>query len=95
MFPWPHSHIQQPPIQIFSFGKASAAMSIAAAEIAQQAASKVPIKIGGTVIIKDDHATPDEIETLQKSNISSSARDAFPGTSERKKGKEIHIKPAC
>jgi glycerate-2-kinase len=45
-------------------------MSIAAAEIAQQAASKVPIKIGGTVIIKDDHATPDEIETLQKSNIS-------------------------
>jgi glycerate 2-kinase len=57
-------------IQIFSFGKASAAMSIAAAEMAQQAASKVPIKIGGTVIIKDDHATPDEIETLQKSNIS-------------------------
>ena len=54
-------------IQIFSFGKASAAMALAAAEIASKAISTS--NFGGIVIIKDDHATPTEIETLHQYNI--------------------------
>ncbi|KAL3792475.1 hypothetical protein HJC23_008397 [Cyclotella cryptica] len=56
-------------IKIFAFGKASAAMAMAAAEVAKEAASISSIKLEGTVIIKDDHATPEEIESLAKCNI--------------------------
>ena len=52
-------------IKVFSFGKASAAMASATAEILITS----QLKLDGTVIIKDDHATSNEIETLQKYNI--------------------------
>lgn len=52
-------------IKIYSFGKASAAMTLAAAEIASQSSAKLE----GTCIIKDDHATPDEIAVLEGYNI--------------------------
>ena len=54
-------------IQIFSFGKASAAMALATAEITNKAIATS--NLGGTVIIKDDHATTNEIETLNHYNI--------------------------
>ena len=64
-------------IRIFSFGKASAAMALAAAEVLSDALSSSsfsnkekeishPKILDGVVIIKDDHATPEEIETLQE-----------------------------
>ena len=60
-------------IRIISFGKASAAMTLAAADVLsnslKQQTSKVP-KLDGLVIIKDDHATDEEIKTLnEKHNI--------------------------
>lgn len=60
-------------IRIISFGKASAAMALAAADVLSdslpQQTSKVP-KIDGLVVIKDDHATDEEIKTLnEKHNI--------------------------
>jgi glycerate-2-kinase len=55
-------------VKIFAFGKASAAMALAAAEITQDATLS-SIALGGIVIIKDDHATSDEIQKLQNYNI--------------------------
>ena len=52
-------------IKLFAFGKASATMASAAAEIL----ITTQLKLDGIVIIKDDHATPKEIETLQKYDI--------------------------
>lgn len=52
-------------IKLFAFGKASATMALAAAEIL----ITTQLKLDGIVIIKDDHATPKEIETLQKYDI--------------------------
>ena len=64
-------------IRIISFGKASAAMALAAAEIVSAAlqsrpnTNNIPVpKLDGVVIIKDDHATEEEIKTLnEKHNI--------------------------
>jgi len=49
-------------VRIVSFGKASAAMALAASDILSQA----DIQMDGVVIIKDDHATDEEIEVLHK-----------------------------
>jgi len=55
-------------IRIISFGKASAAMAMAAAEALSD--SRLSQKVDGVVIIKDDHATEEEIKTLnEKHNI--------------------------
>lgn len=58
-------------IKVFSFGKASTAMALAASEILAEAIHKytTTTKLEGVVIVKDDHATPNEIETLKKHNI--------------------------
>ncbi|KAL7546671.1 hypothetical protein ACHAWF_010004 [Thalassiosira exigua] len=60
-------------VRIISFGKASAAMALAAAEILSDSLSQASIpvpKVDGVVIIKDGHATDDEIRTLEeKHNI--------------------------
>eukprot|EP00579_Thalassiosira_antarctica_P022673 CAMPEP_0201988412 /NCGR_PEP_ID=MMETSP0904-20121228/92314_1 /ASSEMBLY_ACC=CAM_ASM_000553 /TAXON_ID=420261 /ORGANISM="Thalassiosira antarctica, Strain CCMP982" /LENGTH=496 /DNA_ID=CAMNT_0048542583 /DNA_START=133 /DNA_END=1623 /DNA_ORIENTATION=- len=60
-------------IRIISFGKASAAMALAAAEVLSESLSQASIpvpKLDGVVIIKDDHATDEEIKTLNdKHNI--------------------------
>ena len=54
-------------IRIISFGKASAAMALAAADVLSDS---LPQQIDGRVIIKDDHATDEEIKTLnEKHNI--------------------------
>lgn len=56
-------------ISIISFGKASAAMALAAAEVLGDSLSQasVPVpKLDGIVIIKDDHATDEEIKTLNE-----------------------------
>ena len=50
-------------IRIISFGKASAAMALAAAEVLSDSSAK---KVDGIVIIKDDHATEEEIKTLNE-----------------------------
>ena len=63
-------------IKIFSFGKASAAMALAAAEVLWEAldsslttngetSNDRPTNLEGVVIIKDDHATTKEIRTLE------------------------------
>lgn len=58
-------------VQILAFGKASAAMALAVAEVVSGAPSDPAggggpgPAIGGLAIIKDDHATEEEIETLQ------------------------------
>jgi glycerate-2-kinase len=60
-------------VRIVSFGKASAAMALAAAEVLSDSMSRsnTPATIlDGVVIIKDDHATDEEIKTLnEKYNI--------------------------
>ncbi len=67
-------------IRIVAFGKASAAMALACGEVlsaidfttaSRSSSSNVPSpKLDGLVIIKDDHATDDEIKTLhEKYNI--------------------------
>jgi len=59
-------------IRIISFGKASAAMALATADIISKSQSQEGVpKIDGIVIIKDDHATDEQIETLndKKYNI--------------------------
>ena len=60
-------------IRIVSFGKASAAMALAAAEVLSDSTSRSNIpapRLDGVVIIKDDHATDDEIKILNdKHNI--------------------------
>ena len=61
-------------IRIISFGKASAAMALAAAEVISGSLpetidTQFP-KLDGVVIIKDDHATPEQIKVLnEKYNI--------------------------
>jgi len=57
-------------IRIISFGKASAAMALATADIISKSQSqeRVP-KIDGIVIIKDDHATDEQMKLLTKYNI--------------------------
>ncbi len=52
-------------IRVVSFGKASAAMASATAEILSSSGKDVD----GVVIIKDDHATTEEIELLHNNNI--------------------------
>lgn len=61
-------------IKIISFGKASSAMALAVAEIISSACSQTSNislpKLDGIVIIKDDHATDEEIQLLnEKYNI--------------------------
>ncbi|KAL7535038.1 hypothetical protein ACHAXR_006224 [Thalassiosira sp. AJA248-18] len=59
-------------IRIISFGKASAAMALASAEVLSNSLSQssIPVpKVDGVVIIKDDHATDEEIKTLNDNNI--------------------------
>jgi len=60
-------------VRIVSFGKASAAMALAAAEVLSDSTSRSNIpapRLDGVVIIKDDHATDEEIKTLnEKYNI--------------------------
>lgn len=61
-------------IKIISFGKASSAMALAVAEIISNAysqSSNIPLpKLDGIVIIKDDHATDEDIQLLnEKHNI--------------------------
>ena len=61
-------------IRIISFGKASAAMALAAADVISTSLSQVVSNniptIDGVVIIKDDHATLEEIQSLnEKYNI--------------------------
>jgi len=60
-------------VRIVSFGKASAAMALAAAEVLSDSMSRsnTPATIlDGVVIVKDDHATDEEIKTLnEKYNI--------------------------
>lgn len=54
-------------ISIISFGKASAAMALASAEVISDSFSRATVpapKLGGLVIIKDEHATDEEIKTL-------------------------------
>ena len=56
-------------IRIISFGKASASMALAAADVLSNSLPQ-QTKIDGLVIIKDDHATDEEIKTLnEKHNI--------------------------
>mmetsp|Transcript_4746 Transcript_4746/g.9943 ORF Transcript_4746/g.9943 Transcript_4746/m.9943 type:complete len:626 (-) Transcript_4746:54-1931(-) len=50
-------------IKIFSFGKASAAMAMAAAKIISDA---YPKHLEGVVVIKDGHATSKEIQTMNE-----------------------------
>lgn len=52
-------------IRVVSFGKASAKMALAAAEILSSSGKQ----LDGVVIIKDDHATAEEIALLNKHNI--------------------------
>eukprot|EP00986_Skeletonema_menzelii_P008467 scaffold3573_cov153-Skeletonema_menzelii.AAC.5 len=53
-------------IRVFSFGKASAAMALAAGEVISSSGKQ----LDGVTIIKDDHATAEEIELLkEKYNI--------------------------
>jgi glycerate 2-kinase len=58
-------------IKVISFGKASSAMAFAAADILSNVQSNIPLpKLDGIVIIKDDHATDEEIQILkEKYNI--------------------------
>lgn len=54
-------------IRVFSVGKASAAMALAAGEVLSSSSGK---KLDGVTIIKDDHATSEEIQSLkEKYNI--------------------------
>lgn len=54
-------------VVLISFGKASSAMAVAAVERLEQCLPSLDIT--GVVICKDDHATKDELMTLQKYDI--------------------------
>ena len=57
-------------IRIISFGKASAAMALAVGDILSSSSIISAPRIDGIVIIKDDHASEEQIKTLhQKYNI--------------------------
>jgi glycerate 2-kinase len=59
-------------IRIISFGKASAAMALATVDVLSDPSSRSDIparRLDGVVIIKDDHATEDEIKKLNENNI--------------------------
>ncbi len=58
-------------IKIISFGKASLAMALAVAEMLSESYTNISYPtLGGIVIIKDDHATDEEIQMLkEKYNI--------------------------
>lgn len=52
---------------IVAFGKASSAMACAAADAVAEALPDVTVS--GVAVVKDDHATPDEIDRLASSNV--------------------------
>lgn len=57
-------------IRIISFGKASAAMALAVGDVLSSSSTIPGPRMDGIVIIKDDHATEEEIKTLrEKYNI--------------------------
>lgn len=54
---------------IVAFGKASSAMATAVIDSLEPALTSSQSTVQGVVIVKDDHATPDQVEKLAKWNI--------------------------